>query len=104
VVARAAALVELGRVALPPLAEPLGRAARCVDTAEEARAIREAYADLPATSFSRAVLEPWVDRLAVSRLPAGVVWSDWGSPARVIAALKDAGLAPPWMASPGRAG
>jgi hypothetical protein len=42
------------------------------------------------------VLTPSAGRLAVSQLPP-VSWSDWGTPERVIASLRNEGIAPNWL-------
>jgi hypothetical protein len=62
---------------------------------EEADAIRQAYELMPKANFSRAVLEACPEMLAVSRLPR-VVWSDLGSPHRVMEALTRMRIRPEW--------
>jgi mannose-1-phosphate guanylyltransferase len=96
-VGTAAAFIELGGRALPVLRERLVRLAAFAGTADEAWALRQAYALAPDANFSRAVLEPSPHSLAVSRLPTEVTWSDWGTPDRVVQSLHAAGLQPPWL-------
>jgi hypothetical protein len=60
-------------------------------------AIERAYAQIERADFSRAILEPCAARLAVSRLPAPVCWSDWGTPERVLTTLRNLEVAPAWF-------
>jgi mannose-1-phosphate guanylyltransferase len=96
-VARAATLVALGGEVLPGLSARLERLVTFSGTPDEAWAIRQAFALAPRASFSRDVLEGVPGGLAVSRLPAAVTWADWGTPERVIASLRQAGLKPRWL-------
>ena len=95
--------VDLGWRALPALSDRLARIEPFAGTEDEPWAVLQAYLRAPEANFSRAVLEPCPPGLAVSRLPAGVTWSDWGTPDRVVQSLRAAGLQPPWMARPGGA-
>jgi mannose-1-phosphate guanylyltransferase len=95
-IGRAATFLDAGRRALPELHERLRRIRPFADTAEEASAIERAYALAPAANFSQAVLSADPTRLAVSALPP-LHWSDWGTPERVISALKREGLEPRWL-------
>jgi len=97
VVACAATLLAAGWRALPALSERLVRIQPFADSVDEPWALQQAYAFAPAANFSRAVLEPGPPRLAVSRLPAPVVWSDWGTPDRVVRSLRGGALTPPWL-------
>jgi mannose-1-phosphate guanylyltransferase len=90
--------LEVGRQTLPALSDRLARIEAFAGTPDEAFAVHQAYALAPEGNFSRAVLERCPPRLAVSRLPAGVTWSDWGTPDRVLQSLRAAGLEPPWLA------
>jgi mannose-1-phosphate guanylyltransferase len=91
-VARAATLIAAGAKRLPDLHERLS-ALRAVPADQQERALHDAYAEAPAHSFSRTVLEAY-PRLAVSKLP--VAWSDVGTPARLLAALGALGIRPSW--------
>jgi mannose-1-phosphate guanylyltransferase len=95
-VTRVSTLIEASRIALPALHERFARLRRFAGTADEAWAVRQAYAHAPRASFSSAVLEPLAARLAVSPLPADLVWSDWGTPRRVLATVQALDLTPPW--------
>jgi len=81
-VATAATLIAAGRTCIPRLHERLSRIASYTGTAEEAWAIRQAYALAPRANFSRSVLETWPGPLAVARL-SDVTWCDLGTPSRV---------------------
>jgi len=49
-----------------------------------------------AADFSREVLERAAEALVV--LPVrGVLWSDWGTPERVVRTLCRIGASPPWL-------
>jgi len=66
------------------------------DTEEEPAAVHQAYALMPRASFSRAVLEPHPERLAVSRL-SRVTWYDLGSPRRVLDVVARMRVRPAWV-------
>lgn len=89
-------LLELGRSQLPVLSDRLARLERFVGTADEAWALRQAFALAPRADFSCEVLEACPDGVAVSRLPP-LLWSDWGTPDRVISTLKLLEIHPPWL-------
>jgi mannose-1-phosphate guanylyltransferase len=95
VVARADALVRLGATALPEMSARLAHLERFLDSDEEGAALYQAYALMPRASFSRAVLEPHPERLAVSRLPR-VSWCDLGTPRRVLEVLARMRVRPAW--------
>jgi len=107
VVARARALLELGARALPEMSSRLAAIQQFLDSEQEVTAVQDAYALIPRASFSRAVLEPHPERLAVSRLPR-VTWCDLGSPHRVLYVLARMRVRPAWAdlldapAPPGR--
>src|SRR5262245_23032920 len=85
-VGKVATLVQAGWQALPGLSDRLARIEPFVGTEEEGDAVRQAYELMPKANFSRAVLEACPEMLAVSRMPR-IVWSDLGSPHRVMEAL-----------------
>ena len=100
-VARASAIVDASRRALPDLYERLRRIRPFVGTERESEAIEGAYALAPVADFSRSVLAAAPDRLGVSRLPA-LTWSDWGTPERVLETLRREGIAPRWLKAAAR--
>jgi mannose-1-phosphate guanylyltransferase len=95
-VAKASAIIEAGRSALPSLDEALSRIRPFAGSAGEAAAIERACATAPTASFSHAVLAALPSALAVSTLPP-IAWSDWGTPERVVGTLRRQGIAPPWL-------
>jgi mannose-1-phosphate guanylyltransferase len=97
-IGKVAALVQAGCQALPDLSDRLARIEPFVGTPEEPDAVRQAYELMPKANFSRAVLEVCPEVLAVSRLPR-VVWSDLGSPHRVMEALTRMRVRPEWTRS-----
>ena len=98
VVGAVATLLQLGWEALPDLSERLADIAPVADTDREPVAMEQAYARSLAANFSRAILEPL---LVGPRRACGYrgisLWSDWGTPERVIASLRAASLAPAWL-------
>lgn len=95
-VARVEALKALGRKFLPDVDARLARVKGFAASEHEAWALRQAYALMRAASFSREVLERGVESLAV--LPVyGVLWSDWGTPDRVLRTLTRINASPPWL-------
>ncbi len=95
-VAKVATLVDVGRQLLWRLHATLETVAPLFDADDNLPALRRAFGTMPNTSFSTAILQDCAPALAVMRL-AGVAWSDWGSPRRVILSLRQAGLAPDWF-------
>jgi len=82
-VARVPAFLGLIRSAVPDLFDAFDAVRPALGTAREDDAVRRLYAGLPATDFSREILSLRTGPLAL--LPVrGVLWSDLGSPARVL--------------------
>ncbi len=102
IVARADTLTALGRRHVPDVAAGLeALEARAAD-GEDPAAVAEAYARMRPANFSREVLEPAAGALVVLRVQ-GVLWSDWGTPDRVVRTLRRVGVAPDWLETwPGR--
>lgn len=96
-VAAVATLIDVGQEALPTVSDHLADLEPLADTPAEGAAIERAYAMVPTADFSRAVAQLYPARFAVSRLPAHVTWSDWGTPTRVLKSLTTAGISPPWL-------
>lgn len=96
VVADAGTLWSIARRGMPDLAAPFDRIARAWGGPDQARVLDEEYAGMRSANFSREVLERLPERLAV--LPVGgVLWSDWGEPARVVETVRRLGFAPLWF-------
>jgi mannose-1-phosphate guanylyltransferase len=103
VVAFARTLWALARCCLPDLSVRFERIAEAWDTPRQERVLRDEYAAMRSANFSREVLEQKPGHLAV--LPVGgVLWSDWGEPARVVETVKRIGFAPSWMTAMERSG
>lgn len=82
-VGRVPALLGLIRSAVPDLWEAFAGVAPVIGTEEEAAAIQALYAGLETTDFSQEILS--VRTRFLGLLPvSGVVWSDLGSPERVL--------------------
>jgi mannose-1-phosphate guanylyltransferase len=96
-VAAVSDLVDVGWSCLPRLSEVLAGIEPATGTEREPRAIQRAYAEAERADFARAILEPCAATLAVSRLPATVSWSDWGTPERVLGTLRKLDLSPAWL-------
>lgn len=95
-VARVGALKALGRRHVPDVDARLSRIAAFAGSEHEAWAVQQAYAWMRAANFSREVLARGAASLAV--LPVhGVLWSDWGTPGRVVRTLRRIGASPPWL-------
>jgi mannose-1-phosphate guanylyltransferase len=102
-VGKAATFIRAGREALPAVHDRLARITPFLGTADAEWALHQAYALMPKANFSRSILEPCPDFLAVSDIPE-VTWSDLGSPRRVFEALKRSPSLPTWVASSDIAG
>jgi mannose-1-phosphate guanylyltransferase len=99
IVAKVAALLQVGQERLPELSTRLAHLRGFAGTDGEGWAVRQAYALIPTINFSRAILDACPSALAVSELPP-LLWSDLGTPRRVFDILRDLGLRPPWLAEP----
>lgn len=96
VVARARTLGALGRTYLPDIDARLAELEARAGADGETWAVRQAYARMRPANFSREVLERGDGAVAV--LPVhGVLWSDWGTPERVVRTLRRIGASPPWL-------
>lgn len=93
IVGKVAAIAEAGRRAAPVISDRLARLERFAATPDEEAAVHQAYLLMPKASFSRTVLEGHSESLAVSPLPR-LLWSDLGSPRRVIETLRRLGIGP----------
>ena len=95
-VARVNALVALGRAHLPDVTARLWRIGAFAGSEQEAWAVHQAFALMPSANFSRDVLACGDPSLVV--LPVcGILWSDLGTPDRVVRTLRRVGVSPPWL-------
>jgi mannose-1-phosphate guanylyltransferase len=102
IVARADTLTALGRRHVPDVTAGLEALEARASDGEDAAAVAEAYARMRPANFSREVLERAAGALIVLRVQ-GVLWSDWGTPDRVVRTLRRVGVAPDWLETwPGR--
>jgi mannose-1-phosphate guanylyltransferase len=86
IVGRVPTLLAMIRRAVPELWSLFERLRPRADAWVEDAVVRELYARLPAVNFSSRVLASNPAALAVLPI-AGVEWSDWGTPSRVLATL-----------------
>jgi mannose-1-phosphate guanylyltransferase len=103
IVGGAPALLALVRRTQPGLAAAFATLVPAIGGAAEARVAEVLYRGLEPLGFSEGILAAGMPSLAV--LPvAGVEWSDWGRPARVLSTLARLGAQPAWATSAQAAG
>jgi mannose-1-phosphate guanylyltransferase len=83
-------LWSLGKTCFPEIIELFERLKRAIDTAEEMMVLDAIYDAMPRRNFSKHLLECAPERLGVMEM-RDVVWSDWGSPKRIISSLETIG-------------
>lgn len=93
IVAKAKSLWRLGRHCVPGLMELFQWLAMSVNTTKESEVQHFVYRTMPVRDFSRDVLQRVPEMLAVMEM-SGVLWSDWGRPARIDSALRQIGKEP----------
>ncbi|MBZ0168088.1 Nucleotidyl transferase [Candidatus Methylomirabilis lanthanidiphila] len=82
VVGRAWWLLSLFKMLTPELFRLFNRFGFHLGSPQEAAAVEQIYARLPAVDFSQTILTKYPSRLAVLQVK-DVYWSDWGNPAQV---------------------
>lgn len=92
-VARARTLWELACERLPHLAPFFSVLQAAIGTPREAGVLDEVYETMPRVNFSSELLERAADRIAMQSLD-GVMWNDWGQPARIVESLLAIGRQP----------
>lgn len=97
VVARVAALVRLGEIALPEMSGRLARIGCFAGSDAEPAAVHQAYALMTRASFFRDLLARYPEHLAVWPLQR-VTWSDLGTARRVADVLTRLQVRPGWAA------
>jgi len=95
-----ATLLDAGHEYLPDVDDRLNLIAAFSGSRHESWAVRQAYSLIPSRDFSRGVLERCPSWLGVSRLP-DLMWSDLGTPRRVVGVASRLPVRPTWLA-PGR--
>lgn len=93
IVAKWRALWQLGRRCFPVLMAELERLKPHLGTATEHDVLHAIYERLPVRNFSTELLQQMPDASVVMELH-GVTWSDWGSEARIVEALRRIGKNP----------
>jgi mannose-1-phosphate guanylyltransferase / mannose-6-phosphate isomerase len=89
-------LLDAGREFLPAVDARLQLIGAFAGSRHEGWAIRQAYAQIQRSDFSRSVLERKPACLAVSALPR-LTWSDLGTPRRVVDVASNLLVRPPWL-------
>ena len=89
-------LLDAGREFLPVVDARLQLIGAFAGSRHEGWAIRQAYALIQPSDFSRGVLERKPACLAVSALPR-LTWSDLGTPRRVVDVASHLLIRPPWL-------
>ena len=92
-VARARTLWELACERLPGLTPFFSVLQAAIGTRREAWVLDEVYETMPRVNFSSELLERASDRIAMQSLD-GVLWNDWGQPARIVESLLAIGRQP----------
>ena len=92
-VARARTLWEVACERLPNLIPFFAVLQEAIGTPREKQVLDEAYGTMPPVNFSSELLERAPDRMATQSL-AGVMWNDWGQPARIVESLVAIGRRP----------
>ena len=86
-------LWDLGRDCFPDVMVLFDRLKRAIDTTDEPKVLSAIYEAMPRRNFSSHLLQRMPDRLAVMEM-RGVLWSDWGNPARITETLEKIGKQP----------
>ena len=92
-VARARTLWELACERLPHLTPFFTVLQAAIGTPRETAVLDEVYDTMPRVNFSSELLERASDRIAMQSLD-GVMWNDWGQPARIVESLLAIGKQP----------
>jgi len=92
-------LWSLGWKCFPEMMSRFERLKGAIDTAEQLRVIEAIYEALPNRNFSSHLLQCVPERLAVMEMK-DVLWSDWGSPERILSGLENIGRQPAMAEDP----
>ena len=85
--AKAETLWQIGWQCFPDFMPRFERLSRSIGTSKEAQILDEIYHDIPAHDLVSELLQRVPDRAAVMEMH-GVLWSDWGTPTRMIDSLR----------------
>jgi mannose-1-phosphate guanylyltransferase len=86
-------LLSLGWKCFPEMMSLFERLKTAIDTAEELRVLDAIYDAMPCRNFSSHLLQCAPERLGVMEMK-DVLWSDWGSPERILSGLEQFGKQP----------
>lgn len=86
-------LWKTGWACFPDMMPQFERLAPFWETPDESAGIADAYHHMPQFNFSSHLLQRLPDRVAVMEL-TGVLWSDWGKPARIAETIRRIGKTP----------
>jgi mannose-1-phosphate guanylyltransferase len=86
-------LWSVGWKCFPDMMARFQRLKEAIDTAEELRVLDAIYEAMPRRNFSSHLLQCAPERLAVMEM-TDVLWSDWGSPERILSGLEKFGRRP----------
>jgi mannose-1-phosphate guanylyltransferase len=98
-VAKGKQLWSLGWKCFPEMMSRFEQLKGAIDTAEQLRVIEAIYEALPNGNFSSHLLRCVPERLAVIEMK-DVLWSDWGSPERILSGLENMGRQPAMAEDP----
>jgi mannose-1-phosphate guanylyltransferase len=92
-VAKGKELWRLGRKCFPEMISLIERLKKAIATAEELRVLDAIYDAMPRRNFSSHLLQCASHQFAVMEMK-NVLWSDWGSPERILSGLEKFGKRP----------
>lgn len=98
-VAKGKHLWNLGLKCFPDMMSRFERLKGAIDTDEQLRIIEAIYEAPPNRNFSSHLLQCVPERLAVMEMK-DVIWSDWGSPERILSGLENIGRQPAMAEDP----
>ncbi len=93
---RLCAYLRLAAADAPEVLGPLAAIEECLGTPREAAALRAAYARIPPTNLSHALLARRPEALMVLAV-RGLGWSDWGDAERIFGSLRRFDRRPNWL-------
>lgn len=91
--AKATTLWHLGWQAFPGVMDRFARLKEAIGSPKESQILQAIYHDMPHCNFSSDLLQRLPEGVAVMELD-GVLWSDWGNPARIAETLRQIGKQP----------
>jgi mannose-1-phosphate guanylyltransferase len=92
-VVKAHTLWQLGRIHAPAILKHFERLHDVIGTSREESVLESIYETMPARNFSKDLLTPAANRIAVMPME-NILWSDWGRKERVVETLNRIGKRP----------